>query len=272
MPTPVHKAGTDDPCVTNISYGSADKESVVITVEGPYDAVSAITREDAETIASDELPQGSAFTVESLRVESTGDGFGKATISLFAIDSEDVAGGFSPVRTTFRVDMTEVQYDLEDHPKLANVRDKVLAWLATDESERVKSDKFYYHDAESDEALEITEEPAKKFCQAYMAGIKTFNRYFPVIEKISIWKNPPGLTTAGTSFTGGELPFSANVGTFDEPPISINGFEDDGFFKSGDGWVQNENKTWTRTEQWTYSPEGSKGGHAWIYDNKAIDE
>lgn len=35
--------------------------------------------------------------------------------------------------------------------------------------------------------------------------------------------------------------------------------------QSKDSWRENGNRTWTRTEQWTYTPEGSSGDHAWIY-------
>lgn len=191
MAAPVHKAGSNEPQVTGEVSHVADKSSTVVTVEGLYSALKSADPEDY-------VPDG--YTLESSTCSPSGNGLGKLTVNCLKYDSGS-ASSFTPVRTTFRVDMAEVQYDLEDHPKLANVRDKVLAWLATDESERVKDDKFYYHDAESDEALEITEEPAKMFCAAYMAGIKTFNRYFPVVEKISVWK-----TLQASSSPGAHLP------------------------------------------------------------------
>lgn len=99
-----------------------------------------------------------------------------------------------------------------------------------------------------------------------MAGIKTFNRYFPVIEEISTWSNPPGLSRSGKSFTGGTPTFSSDAGTYDDPPISLNGYPSGHWFKSKDSWAENENRTWTRTAQWTYTPESSSGNHAWIYN------
>lgn len=185
------------------------------------------------------------------------------TLNCRAYDNPSAAD-LAPIRTTIEVNMEEVQYDLEDHPSLASVRNTILMWLATDESKRVDGSDYKYTDKNG--ALKtVSGGNALKFCAAYMAGIKTFNRYYPVITKRSIWKNPPGLTRSGRSFTGGSLPFSANCGKFDTPPITLSGFAATNYFKSHESWVQNENKTWTRTEAWTYTPEGSSGSHAWIY-------
>ena len=41
------------------------------------------------------------------------------------------------------------------------------------------------------------------------------------------------------------------------------------YYKSGDGWTENENTTWQRKEEWTYTPESSSGAHAWIYNQLA---
>ena len=246
-------AGAPGAQKTGTSITTSDKRSAVVTVEGPIDALKAAN-------PADYVPAG--YTLDTSNVTPNGNGLGKLTIN--CVRYEDGAS-FSALRTTFSIDMQEVQYDLEDHPSIKDVRNIVLMWLATDESKRVDGDNYMYMD--KDGALQkVTGNAAIRFCAAYMAGIKTFNRYFPVIEKISTWSNPPGLSRSGKSFTGGTPMFSSNAGKFDSPPISLNGYPATNWFKSHDKWVENENKTWTHTEQWTYTPESSSGDHAWIYN------
>lgn len=255
MAAAILKAGTAGPHVTGEVNTVSDKNSTVVTVEGPYESLKSANRESY-------VPDG--YTLESSTLSPDGNGLGKLTLNCIKYDSGD-SSGFSAVRTTFRIDMAEVQYDLEDHPSIAGARDTILKWLATDEAKRVDGDSYRYTDANG-ELQPVEGDDAIKFCKAYMAGIKTFNRYFPVIEKISTWKNPPGLSMSGRSFTGGSPTFDA-PGTYDDPPISLNGFPSGHWFKSKDSWVQNENRTWTRTEQWTYTPEASSGQHGWIYND-----
>ena len=254
MSKPIHKLGTEKPVETGTTSTLSDKDAKVVVVEGMY-----ANLEDAEP--EEYVPEG--YALESSSLVPVENGFGRLSVNCIRYDAYDDAN-LTPVRTTFRIDMQEVQYDLEDHPALQGVKSTVLKWLATDESVRMSADKFYYSDEDGGKK-EIDDDDVKKFCKAYAAGIKTFNRYYPVIEKISIWKNPPGLVQSGRSFTGGNPKFSREMGKFDVPPLTLVGFDEKNWYKSKDTWAQNENKTWTRTEQWTYTPEGSEGEHAWIY-------
>lgn len=249
-------AGKSGALKTSTSFSNSDKNSATVIVEGPYSAVKS-----AQGSIGNYVPGGYTALRDTLTPE--GNGLAKLVIECNKFDSgggSDVA----PIRTSFEVEMCEVQYDLEDHPHLASGRDLILKWLATDESKRVDGDDFKYTDKNGD-LQTLGDEVALKFCNAYMAGIKTFNRYYPVITKISVWKNPPGLNRFGQSFSGGSPRFSY-IGTFDTPPISLSGYPQTKYFKSKDAWRQNENRTWARTEQWTFTPEGSTSQHAWIYN------
>jgi len=246
--------GSADPVVTGERKETSDRNVKVIEVEGLY---SMLENEPPNAYC----PSG--YVVESSNVASTGDGMGKMTIRCVSYNE---GASFNAERTTFRVDMQEVQYDLEDHPHLATARGIILKWLATDEKKRVSGNTYKYEDADGT-LKDVNDQLANKFCAAYMSGIKTFNRYYPVIEKISVYKNPPGLSMNGKSYTGGNPPFSSEVGRYNAPPINLQGFQSGNFFKSKDSWVQNADTTWTRTEQWTYTPESSSGNNAWIYTN-----
>lgn len=257
MSKSIYKLGQVGPVETGTTATTGDKDAKVVVIEGLYEDLEGL-------VASEELASfvPEKYVCESKSLTPAENGLGRLSLNCIRYD-DYLAEGLSPVRTTFRIDMQEVQYDLEDHPSLKGVRNIVLKWLATDEGIRSSGDKFYYDDDGSKKA--IADDSAIAFCKSYNAGIKTFNRYFPVIDKISIWKNPPGLVQNGRSFTGGKPEFSAGIGTFDEPPLELTGFGDKNWFKSKDSWSQNENRSWTRTEQWTYTPEGSEGEHAWIY-------
>lgn len=262
MSEPILKAGVPGPIETGREITKSDKDGVTVIVEGPYRDLMALGNQQIVGYA----PAG--YTVVSSRLSPAGNGMGELSIACVMYDNPG-ASGLAPVRSTFRIKMAAVQYDLEDHPYLKGTyRDICLKWLATDEAVRVKQDgedvEYCYTD-ENGEPHKINDERALKFCAAYMAGIRTFNRYFPVIDKISIWKNPPGLLRSNNSFTSGSPKFSANMGRWEDPPISLNGFGSRHWFKSDDSWEENENKTWTETEQWTYTPETSNGDHSWIY-------
>lgn len=256
MSVPVLKAGATGPQRTKTSRSISDKNQTIVTVEGRYTDL-----ESADP--ADYVPSG--LTLESSRLDPSGGGMGVLTLNCMLYDDSS-SSSLAPIRTTFEVGMEEVQYDLEDHPRFSDAdRNTILMWLATDETERFSDGNFTYKDKDGT-LVEIDDELVQDFCFAYYSGIKTFVRYYPVITKKSIWKNPPGLTMSGRSFTGGSLPFSAACGRFDTPPITLSGYPSTNWFHGPMTWVQNENKTWTQTESWTYTPEGSNGQNAWIYN------
>lgn len=257
MSAPMHKAGTEAPFLTGVIKVFSDKKTGTFTIEGPYSILDtasdlAITRL---------LPTG--YSISEKTVQSGDKGMGKIVVKTNYYD-DPASQTQTPIRTTFLIDVEEVVYDLIDHAALDGGPHWICEkWLATDESKRVKNGKYYYTDGVTE--TEITGTSAKRFCAAYLAGIKTFNQYFPVILKISHWTNPPGLLMSGGSFTEGSPIFSEGIGTYDDPPITLNGYGSGHWFKSKDSWQELANRTWTRTEQWTYTPEDKTGPHSWIY-------
>jgi len=252
--------GSQSLVVTSVRKESSDRDAKIVEVEGPHRLL-----EDEPAAAW--CPSG--YVVESSSVASTGDGMGKMTIRAVKYNEGMT---FNAEKVTFRIDMAETQYDLKDHPHLSSDKDIIIKWLATEESKRKIGNKYYYAQADAQGNITYTEivsndHPfAMKFINAFYANITTFVRYFPVIEKISTYKNPPGLSRNGKSFTGGSPTFSANMGHFEAPPLTLNGYAAANWFKSKDSWIENADTTWTRTEQWTYTPESSGGTNAWVYN------
>lgn len=260
----VHILGSANPVETRKSKSVAQKNTIDVTIEGTVAGLEAL---DPTT----KVPAG--YIIDSSNLSEHGDGFGTLTIHCVTYES---GSSFSAARSTFRVDMMETSIDLIAHPKLSGVTDICAKWLATDLADRGpdESGKFYYRakpeeGKEKGELIEITDQASIDFCSAYSSGITTYLRFDPVIEQIDIWKNPPGLNRSGdtTSFSGGSPTFSSDVGKWSPPPITLSGYPTENWFKSKDSWIENANKTWTRTQVWTYSPDGSTGTHSWIYAN-----
>ena len=103
---------------------------------------------------------------------------------------------------------------------------------------------------------------------AYEKGIETYVRHFPVIEKISYYKTLPGCSMSGNSTTSGTLSqFAGDIDKWSVPDVKLSGFENTGWFKSGDNYEQGNDRVWTRHEQWTWTPDGSSSDTGWIYRN-----
>lgn len=250
------KAGSSAPAVMSRTRVESDTDREAVVIEGLYSALRSADVDDL-------VPEG--YAVDTKTTESTGNGWGRIVLSC---SPDGATASTEPRRTTFRIAMEAVTYDLQDHPKLqlAASKNEIVKWLATDEAIRVDGTDYYYT-LEDGTPHPVSDQWALKFCAAFMAGIKTFNRYYPVIEKISYWDNPPGVTKSGKSYTGGSFTEFSGAGHYEAPPITLPGCAATNWYKSGDDWVQQENKVWVRTEQWTYTPESSSDDHAWIYSS-----
>ena len=261
MATPTHKLGATGACETGTTTELADKASKTVLLEGPIS--------DLETENQDSHVPTGYTRVRSL-LTPTGGGMGRLTINCVKYDEGGVESR-QPVRSIVEVDMEEVTYDLIDHPHLSEVRDECEKWLATDAAKRYDGDNYFYTDKDG-ELTAIDAAAALQFCAAYMAGIKTFVRYYPVIERRSVYKNPPGMTRSGRSFANGSPQFSAKCGKFDAPPVTLSGYAATNWFRGGDRWQERGDSTWELLEKWTYTPEGSGSDHAWIYKNQEQED
>lgn len=254
--------GSTDPVTTGIvRTGGGDKDASTVTVEGTVSLLESIT--DFASLA----PAG--MTVENHTLETNGDGSGRLVIRCVNYGSGEVST--TPTRTTWRIMMSEVQTKLQSHPHFTNAdRMQIAKWLATDEILRYDDDGDpQYVDSEGNEHK--LSETAADFCVAYEKGIETYVRHFPVIEKISYHKTLPGCSMIGNSTTSGTTRFSGNIDTWDVPDVTLSGFANTGWFKSGDNYEQGNDLVWTRHEQWTWTPDGSSSDTGWIYGESSSD-
>ena len=132
MGGPKHIAGSKDPVVTSRGEVQSDKNSASVEISGVYAELKAVLRsKDYDQYCPD------GFTVGNATLQATGDGMGVLRLSCSAYGDGDILT--LPEKTTFSVDMAEVQKDLQCHPKIIAVdirKDQVLKWLATEEKWR----------------------------------------------------------------------------------------------------------------------------------------
>lgn len=265
--------GTPKGVQTGLGKRRGDTDSLVITIEGPQATMEDLVPAQGATNADFAyIPTGCYVQSASL----SSDGRGKGTITINCVDpgADSAQTPATPTKITYRLTMAEEQTDLIAHPVItanATVVKDCLAWLATDDSKKVDENGDYqYVNPDGTTYTPITDATAIKFCDAWMHGIKTFNRYFPVVEKISTYKRVPGLSLTGATITGGTVSstnFGGNIGTWNAPPITLSGFASTGFFKSKYDWTQNAKSSWSLTEQWVWTPDGSTSDYGWIYED-----
>ena len=252
-----HVAGSTDPVVTSETTAVAETKTKVVTVEGPMELLDAI--EDI----SEFVPGG--YTYDTHKTDPTGDGFGKITI--VCREFGEVASSGTPTRTTWKIQMAAVQKDLKMHPWCVEDRLIIEMWLNTDPIRRFDANGVPQYTDSKGTAHQIEENSGADFyVTAYMKGVETYNEYYPILQKISYYKRLPGVSMNGKSTTTGHVSeFSGNIGRWSVPGITLNGYGDTGWFKSGDDYAQDNSLKWTRTEEWTWTPEGSDGDLGWIY-------
>ena len=257
-----HILGDPDAVETGAStVRSDDGNSSVIYVEGPMSALEAISDLSAF------VPSGMAFV--GSRTDPTDPGFGRITITCRDIGDATSAGS-SPTHVTWRIDFLERILPLQQHPDIPSEdRIEIYKWLATDTLKRFNPDNNapQWVD-ENGEATALAQPYAIKFANCYLRGIETFVSHVPVVQKVSTYKRLPGASMNRTSTTGGTAnqitPWST-LDKFDVPDLHLSGYNNAGWFKSGDNYVQGQEQKWTRTEEWIWTPDYGNDDINWIY-------
>lgn len=256
--------GEEDAVETGAStVRSDDGDSSVIYVEGPLSVLEGLSELSAF------VPDG--MELVGSRIDPTDSGFGRMSITCKDI-GDGSASSFGATHTTWRIDFLERQLPLQQHPDIPQEdRIEIYKWLATDTLKRFNPDNNdpQWVD-ESGTATPLAQPYAIKFANCYLRGIETFISHVPVVQKISTYKRLPGATMNKTSTTGGTAnqitPWST-LDTFNTPGLTLNGYDDDGWFKSDDGYVQGQDQKWTRTEEWTWTPDYDDEDISWIYES-----
>jgi len=261
--------------ITGVGEQKSDTNTRTVIVRAPLAVLeSLVPAKGASHADCGWVPEN--YFVSSARLSSS-DGEGIITLECISPGDDSQQAPIAPSLIQYQILMSEVQTDLIAHPDITKNRSTVelcLKWLATDEARRIDDQGDYCWEDVDGSRQKIVGQAAVRFCDAWMHGIKTYNRYFPIIEKQSIYTRVPGLTLGGTqgsnplSITGGTAKFSADIGTFSAPDISLGKYDATGWFKSGDDY-RSSGRAFTRSEQWTWTPDGKDSKYAWIYGARA---
>lgn len=260
-----HILGEDEGVETGAStVRSDDGNSSVVYVEGPLSVLEGISDLSAF------VPDG--MELVGSRIDPTDPGFGRISVTCKDI-GDGSAASFGATHTTWRIDLVEEQLPLQQHPDIPDEdRIEIYRWLATDTMKRFDENGEAQWVDENGTATPVAQPYALKFIACHLRGIETFMRHFPVLQKISTYKRLPGATMNKTSTTGGTVsqvtPWST-IDTFDVPDLKLTGYANAGWFKSGDNYVQDQSQKWTRTEEWTWTPEYNNADFKWIYQRSS---
>ena len=250
------------------SVGEAKDTSVsqTVVVRGPYSALAShVPAQGTGHSGCSWVPDG-YFVRRAILTASEGEA--TITIDCVAPGGDSSQNPAAPTLIQYQILMSEVQLDLMTHPHItanASAVEECIKWLATDEAQRVVSGDYFYAD-EDGELQPVNQAEAEDFCAAWLHGIRSYNAYYPIIEKQSTYKRVPGLNMSGLSVSGGTATFSSNIGAWNAPDISLSGYASTGWFKSGDDY-RSQGKTFLRNEQWTWTPDGSNSDYSWIYSS-----
>lgn len=253
-----HIIGSTDAVVTGGTQVESDSNSHVVTVEGPWDVIEEITD------YSDYVPSGFTFVEAQKR---NNQGFGTIEIRCQKFGSSDAST--TPTRTTWRIEIAAVDTPLYCHPDITsveNARKEIDCWLNTESGKRFDSSGNPQWVDEFGTPQPVNNQGAIKYINAWKKGVETYLRYFPIVEKISTYSRLPGCSMSESSTTSGTADFSADIGKWSKPAVKLSGYNDDGWYKSGDTYVENGDRSWTRTEQWTWTPSYDDDDLSWIYD------
>lgn len=260
-----HILGEDKGVETGAStVRNDDGNSSVVYVEGPLSVLEGIS--DLSAFVPDNME------LIGSRIDPTDPGFGRISITCKDI-GDGSAASFGSIHTTWRIDMVEEQTPLQQHPDIPEEdRIEIYRWLATDTMKRFGENGDAQWVDENGTATPVAQPFALKFVACHLRGIETFLRHFPVIQKISTYKRLPGATMNKTSTTGGTAsqvtPWST-IDKFNVPDLKLQGYANEGWFKSGDNYVQDQSQKWTRTEEWTWTPDYNDTDIKWIYQRSS---
>lgn len=180
--------------------------------------------------ASSDAP---GFNVVSAKLVRRRGGLGRLTIDL--APREYFGGSFSDVILESNIEVDFIQYDrpLLTHPTLLKgdlpMADDLILWMNEPNAELKRT--WYYHNANgSEDQLTDTE---VRWAQKILRGIESFLEFAPVIRRVT---------------TCGGRPEVEAPGSIETPPYEVGNYK---YLKTADRLVQNNDKTWTRTEEWT---------------------
>lgn len=212
-----------------VDAGDITRRTVV--KEGDYDLLAAA--QPARGSASADV---AGYTVDTSRLTRRRGNLGKLVINL--VPTSAYAGSASETVLTSKIEIDFVQYErpILTHPTLNEGAGNYMAVHLQRWIDSGKDGAFWtYTDAGGTQTLTVDEQA---WAALIFKGVEGYLEFAPVVSRTRTYSGRPAV---------------AAPGAIETPPETVAGFA---YLKTCDRLVQNDDKSWTRTEQWT-------GARAW---------
>jgi hypothetical protein len=204
----------------------SDTPQRVVIIDGLYSALLAVLPARG-TVYTD----FAGMSVDSATLIPKKGGLARLTITLVTTASSSGTTATAALREKWEIDSAQIEMPLASHPAIAEFEgaaDELEMWR--NEPDRALKKAFKYDDGGTEKELTGM---VKTFAQKILKGVESYLRFNPVISKTGVYDGRPATAAPGY------------IGT---PTVSVAGFQ---YLKTADRVVQNDDRTWTRTEQWT---------------------
>lgn len=197
-----------------------------IVQEGDYELCAAAQPARGDAWAG--LP---GWTVDSSNLTRRRGGIGRLEIVI--VPTATFFGEFSdqPLRSKTEVDFVQYERPILMHPTLSEGESNYMAVHLRRWMDQGCDPFFKYRDAQGEQTL--TEEE-QAWANLIQRGVESYLEFAPVVSRVRAYKGRPDVEAPGKR----ENP----------PEGGVSGYE---YLKTADRLTQNEDRTWTRTEQWT---------------------
>jgi hypothetical protein len=208
------------------SVEQAEGTRRTVVQEGDYALLAA-----AQPARGDNWADMPNWTVDTSHLTRKRGGLGKLVITL--VPYESFYGSFAEQELRSRIEIDFVQYErpILMHPTLNEGASNYKAIHLRRWMDQGCDPFFKYRDAQGEQTL--TEEE-QEWAQLILKGVEGYLEFAPVVSRIRTYKGRPDVEAPGKR----ENP----------PEGGVSGYE---YLKTADRLTQNEDRTWTRTEQWT---------------------
>lgn len=171
--------------------------------------------------------------VDSAELTPRRGGLAKLTIRL--VPSTSFGTASAPLRETIEIDMAQIEKPILTHKKIADdgMAAHLALWRDGDDEARRAANK-YLDDAGNEQALTSGE---IVWAEKIRKGVESFLVFAPVVTQSGVYDGRPDVSVPGF---------------IDTPPVTVGDYV---FLKTADKVAQNQDRTWTRVQQWTGADE-----------------
>ena len=207
-----------------------DTPQRIVILDGLYGALASACPSRGTTLT--EWPD---LTVDGAVLSPKKGGLGRLTITLVSSASYSGSSVSHVLRSKIEIDSSQTDKPITCHPILAGYADAADHIEMWKESPRSLKHAYQYKDADGNVQDLVGKE--KEFAQKIMRGVESYALFSPVVIQTTVYDGRPETSMPGF---------------VDTPPAEVGTYV---YLKTGDRVVQNDDKTWTRTETWTGADE-----------------